>query len=51
MSTAAVVKLLCKEGFDSDVCDIFHRNKISADILLELDGQDLNEMGIIALAD
>lgn len=51
LSIAAVCSLLQTNGFDDEVVEIFRTNKIDGSTLLELNSDDLKELGIVALGD
>ena len=51
MTTSAVRGLLQKEGFDEDVVELFHKNKVDRETLMSLDSEDMIELGHKALGD
>ena len=53
MSTSVnkVCELLKKKDFDEEVVEVFRKNKVSEAVLIELDNDDLKELGIVALGD
>ena len=51
MDTAGVCELLRENGFDEEVAQAMLINKIDGATLLDLDSQDLKELGIVALGD
>ena len=46
-----VCELLKKKDFDEEVVEVFRKNKVSEAVLIELDYDDLKELGIVALGD
>ncbi len=50
-SVDKVCQLLMKKDFDGDVVDVFRTNKVSEAVLIELDNDDLKELGVVALGD
>ena len=44
-------EMLVKAGFDDSVVEVFRSNKIDRVVLLELDRDDMSELGIVALGD
>ena len=51
LSISAVCDLLKTNGFDDDAVEVFRANKIDGGTLLELNSEDLKELGIVALGD
>lgn len=51
LSIVEVGLLLQAQGFQDDVVEVFRLNKIDGCTLLELNRDDLKELGIVALAD
>ena len=51
MNTAGVCELLRENGFDEEVAETMFINKIDGATLLDLNTQDLKELGIVALGD
>ncbi len=51
LSTSEVCNLLKTSGLDDEVVEIFRANKIDGGTLLELNSDDLKELGIVALGD
>lgn len=47
MSIASIEDLLTAEGFDEDVIEIFHINKITISMLPHLDDNEMKELGIV----
>ena len=48
LSISAVCDLLKTNGFDDDAVEVFRANKIDGGTLLELNSEDLKELGIVA---
>lgn len=51
VSTEEICKLLLENGFDRSVTAIFHDNKVDGTVFVELDKDDMKELGISALGD
>ena len=51
LTTPEVCSLLKESGFDTDVVEIFQKNKIDGTTFLDLDADDLKELGVVALGD
>ena len=51
LSVSKLCEILTGEKFDEDVVESFRKNKIDGETFLELDHDDLKELGIIALGD
>ena len=51
MATTTISELLTKHKLSSDIVDLFEKNKISAGQLVELDNEDMKELGVVALGD
>ena len=51
LSTSEICELLRDNGFDEEVTESMRVNKIDGSTLLDLNSQDLKELGIIALGD
>ena len=46
-SLRAVSKFLRQHEFEEDVVEVFHKNKISFDVLVDLTPSDMKELGIV----
>ena len=46
-----VTDMLIKEGFEDDVVAIFEKNRIDKVVFMEMDKDDFNELGVMALGD
>ena len=46
-----VCNMLLTNGFDNDVVDVFRENKVDLDVFIQLDKDDIRELGVIALGD
>ena len=51
LSVAEVSDLLIENGFDADVVECMRANKIDETTLLQLNSEDIKELGIVALGD
>ena len=51
LTISEVCSLLKERGLDDDVIEIFRTNKIDGAVFLELNKEDLKELGIVALGD
>ena len=51
LSAVDVCKLLQANGFEVEVAEVFLENKIDGSTLLDLNSEDLKELGITALGD
>ena len=50
-STESICELLMDNGFDISIVEVFHHNKVDGEVFLELDSNDMKELGISALGD
>ena len=51
LSISQLCSLLKENGLDGDVIEVFRCNKIDGAVLLDLNKEDLKELGIVALGD
>ena len=50
-STENICELLMDNGFDVSIVEVFRRNKVDGVVFVELDSNDMKELGISALGD
>ena len=51
LSISELCSLLKEKGLDNDVVEVFRSNKIDGAVFLDLNREDLRELGIVALGD
>lgn len=51
LNVAEICQLLREKGFQDDVVEVFRMNKIDGSVLVELDADDMKELGVKALGD
>lgn len=51
LNISDVCKLLRENGFDEEVIETMRTNKIDGSTFIDLNSQDLKELGIVALGD
>ena len=50
-STEKICELLLENGFDNSVSSVFRDNKVDGAVFVDLDKDDMKELGISALGD